>query len=114
MRRKSSAARIPAREPAHTDAGELSIAGEYGPAAVTVLTLFLRMLAHHVEWHMRRALAPLLFDDDDPDAAEAQRASPAAPAKPSPVPPPFRPRPSGSSASNRDPYPVAHTRNRVM
>ena len=27
------------------------------------------MLAYYVEWHMRRRLAPLLFDDDDPDAA---------------------------------------------
>ena len=26
------------------------------------------MLAYYVEWHMRRALAPLLFDDDDPTA----------------------------------------------
>ena len=32
------------------------------------------MLAYYVEWHMRRALAPLLFDDDDPAAAEAARA----------------------------------------
>ena len=32
--------------------------------------VFLRMLAYYVEWHMRRALAPLLFDDDDPAAAE--------------------------------------------
>ena len=42
--------------------------------------VFLCMLAYHVEWHMRRALAPLLFDDDDP-AAEAARASPVAPAR---------------------------------
>src|SRR5688572_17200911 len=27
--------------------------------------VFLCMLAFYVEWHMRRALAPLLFDDDD-------------------------------------------------
>ncbi|WP_419163767.1 IS1634 family transposase [Candidatus Palauibacter sp.] len=47
--------------------------------------VFLCMLAYYVEWHMRRALAPLLFDDDDPDAAEAQRASPVAPARPSPA-----------------------------
>ena len=44
--------------------------------------VFLRMLAHHVEWHMRRALAPILLDDDAPGAAEALRASPA---KPSPA-----------------------------
>ena len=46
--------------------------------------VFLCMLAYHVEWHMRRALAPLLFDDDDPAAAEAARASPVSPARPSP------------------------------
>ena len=46
--------------------------------------VFLCMLAHHVEWHMRRRLAPVLFDEDDPEAAKAQRASPVAPAKPSP------------------------------
>ena len=28
--------------------------------------IFLCMLAYHVEWHMRRALVPMLFDDDDP------------------------------------------------
>ena len=43
--------------------------------------VFLCMLAYYVEWHMRRALAPLLFDDDDPDAAEAARASPVEPAR---------------------------------
>ena len=47
--------------------------------------VFLCMLAYHVEWHMRRALAPLLFDDDDPAAAEAARASPVARARPSPA-----------------------------
>ena len=31
--------------------------------------VFVCMLAYYVEWHMRRRLAPLLFDDDDPDAA---------------------------------------------
>jgi hypothetical protein len=34
------------------------------------------MLAYYVEWHMRQALAPLLFDDDDKATAEAQRDSP--------------------------------------
>ena len=47
--------------------------------------VFLCMLAYYVEWHMRRALAPLLFDDDDPAAAEAARSSPVAPARPSPA-----------------------------
>ena len=40
-------------------------------------------LAYYVEWHMRRALAPLLFDDHDPAAAaaEQQRTSVVAPAR---------------------------------
>ena len=37
--------------------------------------VLLCMLAYYVEWHMRHALAPLLFDDDDPAAAEQQRPS---------------------------------------
>jgi len=47
--------------------------------------VFLCMLAYYVEWHMRRALAPLLFDDEDPEAAQAQRASVVAPAQRSPA-----------------------------
>ena len=43
--------------------------------------ILLCMLAYYVEWHMRKWLAPLLFDDEDPNAAEAARASPVAPAK---------------------------------
>ena len=31
--------------------------------------IFLCMLAYYVEWHMRARLKPLLFEDDDPDAA---------------------------------------------
>ena len=46
--------------------------------------VLLRMLAHCVEWHMRRRLAPVLFDENDPEAVQAQRASPVEPAKPSP------------------------------
>jgi hypothetical protein len=46
--------------------------------------VFLCMLAYYVEWHMREALAPLLFDDDDKAAGEAQRASVVAPAQRSP------------------------------
>ncbi len=38
--------------------------------------VFLCMLSHYVEWHMRRRLAPLLFQDDDPEGARAQRSSP--------------------------------------
>jgi hypothetical protein len=43
--------------------------------------VFLCMLAFHVEWHMRRALAPILFDDDAPELAQARRASIVAPAQ---------------------------------
>src|SRR6266700_3874934 len=46
--------------------------------------ILLCMLAYYIEWHMRRALAPILFDDDDPAAAQAQRDSIVAPAKRSP------------------------------
>jgi transposase len=46
--------------------------------------VFLCMLAYYVEWHMRRDLAPLLFDDEDPQGAEAQRSSVVAPAQRSP------------------------------
>jgi len=37
--------------------------------------VLLCMLAYHLEWHMRRALKPILFDDHDKTAAEAARAS---------------------------------------
>ena len=47
--------------------------------------VLLCMLAYYLEWHMRQALAPILFDDHDRPAAEAQRASPVANAKPSPA-----------------------------
>jgi len=43
--------------------------------------VFLCMLAYYVEFHMREALAPILFDDDDPQAAHAQRESIVAPAQ---------------------------------
>ena len=46
--------------------------------------IFLCMLAYYVEWHMRRDLAPILFDDHDRDAAKAQRQSIVAPAQRSP------------------------------
>ena len=49
--------------------------------------VFLCMLAYHVTWHMRRALAPLLFDDHDRPAAAAAQASPVGPAKVSPSAP---------------------------
>jgi transposase len=37
--------------------------------------VLLCMLSYYVEWHMRHALAPILFDDDDRSAAAARRAS---------------------------------------
>lgn len=43
--------------------------------------IFLCMLAYYVEWHMRRRLAPLLFDDEDRAEAEALRNSVVAPAQ---------------------------------
>jgi hypothetical protein len=43
--------------------------------------VFVCMLAYYVVWHMRRALAPLLFQDDDPLGAEKQRPSVVAPAQ---------------------------------
>jgi transposase len=46
--------------------------------------VFLCMLAYYVEWHMRRALAPILFDDDDTQAAEEARKSIVSPAGRSP------------------------------
>jgi transposase len=42
--------------------------------------VFLCMLAYYVEWHMRQALAPVLFDDEDPEAGRARRGSVVAPA----------------------------------
>jgi len=46
--------------------------------------VFLCMLSYYVEWHMRRALAPMLFDDDDPQAAAVARTSIVTPAERSP------------------------------
>jgi transposase len=43
--------------------------------------VLLCMLAYYVEWHMRRALAPILFDDADRKSAEARRDSVVAPAR---------------------------------
>jgi len=37
--------------------------------------VLLCMLAYHLEWHMRRALKPILFDDHDKAAAQAARSS---------------------------------------
>jgi hypothetical protein len=43
------------------------------------------MLAYYVEFHMRKRLAPVLFDDHDRAAAAAQRKSIVAPAEQSPA-----------------------------
>src|SRR5271170_7804342 len=43
--------------------------------------VLLCMLAYYLEWHMRKPLAPMLFDDHDRASAEASRASPVAKAK---------------------------------
>jgi len=47
--------------------------------------VFLCLLAYYVQWHLRRALAPLLFDDHDRAAAAAARPSPVAAARVSPA-----------------------------
>ncbi len=47
--------------------------------------VLLCMLAYYLEWNMRQALAPMLFDDHDRPAAEALRASPVAKAQSSPA-----------------------------
>ena len=47
--------------------------------------VLLCMLAYYLEWHMRRRLVPMLFDDHDPTARQAQRTSPVAKAMPSPA-----------------------------
>jgi hypothetical protein len=43
------------------------------------------LIAYHLEWHMRQALAPILFDDHDHAAVEASRTSPVAKAEPLPA-----------------------------
>ncbi|HEX8214074.1 MAG TPA: IS1634 family transposase, partial [Allosphingosinicella sp.] len=47
--------------------------------------VFLCMLAYYVEWHLRRSLAPLLFQDHDRAAAAGERASAVAKAEISPA-----------------------------
>src|SRR4051794_5500705 len=37
--------------------------------------VFLCLLAYHVEWHMRRKLAPMLYEDDDRAGGEVLRES---------------------------------------
>ena len=47
--------------------------------------VLLCMLAYYVEFHLRQWLAPVLFQDDDQEAAAAERASVVAPAQRSPA-----------------------------
>ena len=47
--------------------------------------VLLCLLAAYVEWHMKQALTPLLFTDEEPEAGEALRASVVAPALRSPA-----------------------------
>ena len=43
--------------------------------------VFLRMLSYYISWHMKAALAPILFVDNDKPAAAAKRANPVAAAQ---------------------------------
>ena len=43
--------------------------------------VFLRMLSYYLVWHMKHAMAPILFHDNDKPAAAAKRANPVAPAQ---------------------------------
>ena len=43
--------------------------------------MFLRMLSYYISWHMKQALAPILFYDNDKHGAAAKRADPVAAAQ---------------------------------
>ena len=43
--------------------------------------MLLRMLSYYISWHMKQALAPILFVDNDKPAAAANRANPVAAAQ---------------------------------
>ena len=43
--------------------------------------MFLRMLSYYISWHLKQALAPILFVDNDKPAAAATRANPVAAAQ---------------------------------
>ncbi|UGT89948.1 IS1634 family transposase [Mycobacterium ostraviense] len=47
--------------------------------------VFLRMLSYYISWHMKQALAPILFHDNDKPAAAAKRIDPVAAAERSDV-----------------------------
>jgi Transposase DDE domain len=63
--------------------------------------VLLCMLSYYLEWHMRRALAPVLFDDHQRDAAAAVRPSIVAPAQRS-----LAARRKAASKSTKDGRPV--------
>ena len=63
--------------------------------------VFLCLLAYHVIWHLRQALAPLLFEDHDRASAAAARSSPVAAARVSPAAPPRPPAGAPTTASRR-------------
>jgi transposase len=64
---------------------ELSVRPIYHRLADRVKAhVFLCMLAYHVEWHMKKALAPMLFEDDRKEEGEALRGSVVRPARRSP------------------------------
>jgi hypothetical protein len=63
--------------------------------------VFICVLAYYVEWHMRRSLAPILFDDDDKPGADALRTSIVAPAQRS-----HRARAKASGKTSEDGLPV--------
>ena len=43
--------------------------------------MFLRMLSYYISWHMKQALAPILFQDNDKTTAAAKRTDPVATAQ---------------------------------
>ncbi len=43
--------------------------------------VFLRMLSYYISWHMKQALAPILFYDNDKHSAAAKRTDPVAAAQ---------------------------------
>ena len=43
--------------------------------------MFLRMLSYYISWHMKQALAPILFYDNDKHGAAAKRTDPVAAAE---------------------------------
>ena len=47
--------------------------------------VFLCMLAYYLEWHLRRRLAPMLFEEEDREAARKRRKSPVERAQPSKI-----------------------------